>query len=111
MYIVNACWDVLCLVIVVSASRYIMCNAYYVYKIVFWVETKGLTLEEVDELFGEKRMTTPNIQDVISGKVDAVSEMEESRADILHDMGKSSDGDDDVEKAYYAKHGSNNSVL
>jgi len=35
---------------------------------VFWVETKGLTLEEVDALFeGEKHSTVPNIEAVRRG--------------------------------------------
>ncbi len=36
----------------------------------FWVETKGKSLEEIDALFDKtKRSTVPNIEDVRTGKV------------------------------------------
>jgi hypothetical protein len=36
---------------------------------VFWVETKGLTLEEVDAIFeGEKHSNVPDIEEIRLGK-------------------------------------------
>lgn len=35
----------------------------------FWVETKGKTLEEIDALFeGKKRSNVPNVEDVRKGR-------------------------------------------
>jgi hypothetical protein len=35
----------------------------------FWVETKGKTLEEVDDLFGGKHTSVPDVELVREGKV------------------------------------------
>ncbi|EFX01519.1 hexose transporter [Grosmannia clavigera kw1407] len=53
-YMINGCWDVLQLVFV----------------IIFWVETQGKTLEEIDEIFDERAATAGmvHIQDVIEGR-------------------------------------------
>lgn len=38
-------------------------------QIVFWVETKGTTLEEIDAIFmGKKHSDVPNIEDIRTGK-------------------------------------------
>ncbi|KIW13324.1 hypothetical protein PV08_08512 [Exophiala spinifera] len=51
-YMINGCWDVL----------------QVVYVVIFWVETKGKTLEEVDELFGvEPSSGVPHLATVIQG--------------------------------------------
>ena len=40
-------------------------------KAVFWVETKGKTLEEIDAIFeGEKHSNVPDVEMVRKGKVD-----------------------------------------
>lgn len=37
----------------------------------FWVETKGKTLEEIDAIFeGEKHSNVPDLEMVLKGKVD-----------------------------------------
>lgn len=54
-YIINASADVVMLVGVLW----------------FWVETKGLTLEEVDKLFeGEKHSDVPDLKAVLDGEVE-----------------------------------------
>lgn len=36
---------------------------------VFWVETKGRTLEEIDAIFeGEKHSSVPDVEDIRTGK-------------------------------------------
>ncbi|KAK4550155.1 hypothetical protein LTR36_003122 [Oleoguttula mirabilis] len=53
MYMVNASWDI---VIVVTIA-------------VYWVETKGKTLEEIDALFeGEKHSSVPDVELVRTGQ-------------------------------------------
>lgn len=38
-------------------------------QVVYWVETKGKTLEEIDALFeGEKHSSVPDVEDVRHGK-------------------------------------------
>ena len=60
-YIINASFDILMVAFVVW----------------YWVETKGLTLEEVDVRFdGVKHSSVPDLEDLVEGKVqkDAVLE-------------------------------------
>lgn len=65
MYMINAGWDILYIVFIVGSS----CSAKLIAQALFWVETKGLTLEEVDVLFeGEKHSDVPNIERIIQGK-------------------------------------------
>ncbi|KAI1378647.1 hexose transporter [Hypoxylon crocopeplum] len=52
-YMINGAWDVLQVIFV----------------IIFWVETKGKTLEEIDEMFeGPKAANAIHVQDVIEGR-------------------------------------------
>lgn len=52
-YMINGAWDVLQLIFV----------------ILFWVETKGKTLEEMDEIFeGHRDSTALHVQDVLEGQ-------------------------------------------
>lgn len=52
-YMINGAWDVLQVVFI----------------IIFWIETKGKTLEEIDEDFeGPRAATAIHVQDVIDGK-------------------------------------------
>ncbi|ORY16575.1 sugar transporter [Clohesyomyces aquaticus] len=54
-YIINGAWDILQIAMI----------AYY------WVETKGRTMEEIDEVIdGEKHSAVPDLRDVDAGKVD-----------------------------------------
>ncbi|KAF2670699.1 putative hexose carrier protein [Microthyrium microscopicum] len=60
-YIINGSWDIVILVIIA----------------VYWVETKGKTLEEIDVIFeGEKHSSVPNVEAVRTGQatvdVDAI---------------------------------------
>jgi len=52
MYIVNASWDWLFLAFIV----------------IFWVETKGRTLEEIDEIFGQMHSSVHDIEAVRKGQ-------------------------------------------
>lgn len=52
---INGAWDVLELAFIVF----------------FWVETKGKTLEEIDEVLdGEKHTSVPDLEDILRGKAD-----------------------------------------
>ncbi|KAF8853833.1 MFS sugar transporter-like protein [Acephala macrosclerotiorum] len=54
-YMINGAWDVLEVLFVLY----------------FWVETKGKTLEEIDELFdGEKHSDAPDLEAIMNGKAD-----------------------------------------
>ncbi|KAL5330311.1 hypothetical protein ACEPPN_003837 [Leptodophora sp. 'Broadleaf-Isolate-01'] len=54
-YMINGAWDVLELVFILS----------------FWVETKGKTLEEIDEVLdGTKHSRVPDLEDILRGKAD-----------------------------------------
>lgn len=56
-YIINASFDILMILFVIF----------------YWVETKGLTLEEVDERFdGVKHSSVPDLEELKRGKVDLV---------------------------------------
>ncbi|KAI2469087.1 putative hexose carrier protein [Annulohypoxylon bovei var. microspora] len=53
MYIINGSWDVIVLILIV----------------VFWIETKGRTLEEIDAIFdGEKHSSVPDVEMVRTGQ-------------------------------------------
>lgn len=53
MYMVNGGWDIIVVVLIA----------------VYWVETKGKTLEEIDELFeGRKHSDVPDVELVRQGK-------------------------------------------
>ncbi|KAI1372172.1 putative hexose carrier protein [Hypoxylon crocopeplum] len=55
MYMVNGSWDIVIAVLIA----------------VFWVETKGKTLEEIDALFeGEKHSSVPDVEQVRTGQVE-----------------------------------------
>ena len=71
MYMVNGGWDVIVIFLIVSTSMHSDSlfrwltppEAYY------WVETKGLTLEEVDAIFeGHKHSNVPDVELVRTGK-------------------------------------------
>ncbi|KAH9213622.1 MFS sugar transporter-like protein [Leptodontidium sp. 2 PMI_412] len=54
-YMINGAWDVLELVFILF----------------FWVETKGKTLEEIDEVLdGTKHSRVPDLEDILRGKAD-----------------------------------------
>lgn len=53
MYMINGGWDIITLVLIA----------------VFWVETKGKTLEEIDAIFeGHKHSDVPDVEAVRRGK-------------------------------------------
>lgn len=57
LYMINAAWNVL----------------EYAFVHYYWVETKGKTLEEIDEMLdGTKHSAVPDLEAVIKGKVDGV---------------------------------------
>ncbi|KAK2594365.1 hypothetical protein QQS21_007925 [Conoideocrella luteorostrata] len=52
MYMINGSWDIITLLLIA----------------VFWVETKGKTLEEIDAMFeGGRQLSVPNVEDVRKG--------------------------------------------
>ena len=52
-YMINGAWDIVMLIAIL----------YY------WIETKGKTLEEIDELIeGEKHSDVPDLEQVLAGK-------------------------------------------
>lgn len=52
MYMINGSWDIIIVVLIA----------------VYWVETKGKTLEEIDAIFeGEKHSSVPDVETVRSG--------------------------------------------
>ncbi|CAI7586139.1 unnamed protein product [Penicillium pancosmium] len=70
MYIINASWDIIVLVLIA----------------IYWVETKGKTLEEIDTLFeGEKHSSVPDIEVIRKGKEKIDTEaIEEQLTTELH---------------------------
>ncbi|KAI1088870.1 putative hexose carrier protein [Rostrohypoxylon terebratum] len=53
MYMINGSWDIVVLVLI----------------IVFWIETKGRTLEEIDAIFdGEKHSSVPDVEMIMTGQ-------------------------------------------
>lgn len=70
MYMVNGGWDIITLVLIVSSVVPITFFLLILAQAVYWVETKGRTLEEIDEIFeGEKHSNVPDVELVRSGKV------------------------------------------
>lgn len=74
---VNASWDIIIVVLIVSGYSVLFPQFRYFFfysrfiKAVFWVETKGLTLEEIDAIFeGQKHSNAPDVELVRAGKVD-----------------------------------------
>ena len=69
-YMINGAWDVLQIAMIA----------------IWWVETKGRTMEEIDEVFdGEKHSTVPNLKEVESGKV-------EVEIQVLEDFARDTNG-------------------
>lgn len=76
MYFINGGWNVISLILIVSGTPWYQTNHFRRHgpltgntQIVFWVETKGTTLEEIDAIFmGEKHSDVPNIEDIRTGK-------------------------------------------
>jgi hypothetical protein len=71
MYIINGSWDIIVLVIVVR-SKTLAClqRLMILSQVLFWVETKGKTLEEIDAIFdgGRQRSNAPDVEEVRRGK-------------------------------------------
>lgn len=67
---VNASWDIVIAGLIVSLlvdSEYSVTDIYL--QAVYWVETKGKTLEEIDAIFeGEKHSDVPDVEAVRLGK-------------------------------------------
>ena len=70
MYIINGSWDVIVLVIVVGQVLACLQHLMIVSQALFWVETKGKTLEEFDAIFdgGRQRSNVPDVEEVRRGK-------------------------------------------
>lgn len=79
MYMVNASWDIIILGLIVSDHShsfrkprscwygYMLIRSYT--QVVYWVETKGKTLEEIDAIFeGQKHSAVPDVEEVRQGE-------------------------------------------
>jgi len=69
MYVINASWDVVTFFLILF----------------FWVETKGKSLEEIDEIFdGKKHSDAPDLAQVMDGtvQVDVVAMEKQMRGEI-----------------------------
>jgi hypothetical protein len=71
-YIINGSWDIVTLVLIVrypTSSDVVYFQSANADQAVYWVETKGKTLEEIDAIFeGEKHSSVPDIEDIRTGK-------------------------------------------
>lgn len=76
MYMVNGSWDIIVLILIVCGpvslpvtSRHRLLTIYdRSIQAVFWVETKGKTLEEIDAIFeGHKHSSVPDVELVRRG--------------------------------------------
>ena len=68
---VNASWDIIIVVLIVSSLVHEILRDFYNNKMqaVYWVETKGKTLEEIDAIFeGEKHSSVPDVELVRTGQ-------------------------------------------
>lgn len=69
MYMINGSWDIITLILIVSARNGGQACKANSLQAVFWVETKGKTLEEIDALFeGGAHSTVQNVEDVRKGR-------------------------------------------
>lgn len=71
MYMVNASWDIVIVAIIVSIRCPLFSSPIMLTFIqaVYWVETKGRTLEEIDAIFeGQKHSSVPDVELVRTGK-------------------------------------------
>ncbi|KAH6667543.1 MFS sugar transporter-like protein [Halenospora varia] len=67
-YMINGAWDVI----------------EFLFVLYFWVETKGKTLEEIDELFdGEKHSDVPDLEAIMNGKAD-VGDLVVEGVEVVH---------------------------
>ncbi|PMB71783.1 Lactose permease [Beauveria bassiana] len=70
MYMINGSWDIIVLALIA----------------VFWVETKGKTLEEIDALFdGGVHSTVQNVEDVRKGR--EILDLEKVKTDLQEEVG------------------------
>lgn len=76
MYMINGSWDIIILILIVrytsmlfSRGRFQSLTLSNTSQVVYWVETKGKTLEEIDAIFeGEKHSSVPNVELLRQGK-------------------------------------------
>ena len=62
LYLINGAWDIVIVVLVA----------------IFWVETKGKTLEEIDAVFeGEKHTDVPDLENIYAGKAGLAEDAKE----------------------------------
>lgn len=68
MYMINGSWDIIIVVLIVGIFK-LCVNLADTAQAVYWVETKGKTLEEVDAIFeGQKHSSVPDVENVRRGK-------------------------------------------
>ena len=68
MYMINGGWDIVVIVLIVSRVFHGLLQRLNL-KAVFWVETKGKTLEEIDAIIqGDKHSNVPDLELVRTGK-------------------------------------------
>ena len=73
MYMINGSWDIIILGLIVRyfsfPDRFQSLTSSNPSQVVYWVETKGKTLEEIDAIFeGEKHSSVPNVELLRQGK-------------------------------------------
>ena len=71
MYMINASWDIIIIVLIVSSRSTISAFLadHVIPQAVYWVETKGRTLEEIDAIFeGQKHSAVPDVEAVRKGE-------------------------------------------
>lgn len=85
MYMINGGWDIITLVLIVSLREILNDQRLIYTQAVYWVETKGKTLEEIDAIFdGEKHSSVPDVEDIRTGrKTLNVSEVEKQLQENL----------------------------
>lgn len=66
---INGGWDIIVVVLIVGSRLPDLLLLLTFLQAVYWVETKGKTLEEIDALFeGKKHSNVPDVELVRSGK-------------------------------------------
>ena len=70
MYMINGSWDIAIIILIVCFVRILQAHLLNEYaQALYWVETKGKTLEEIDAIFeGEKHSAVPDVEAVRKGE-------------------------------------------
>lgn len=80
MYIINASWDVVTFGLIVSTQYILQSSTLTSRQAIFWVETKGRTLEEIDDLFEEEKSSIPDEAIPVDADVELVQVQGEKKS-------------------------------